>query len=411
MKATKNIFRIALITLTVGLLASCEEDATDKLTGKLPASNAVDLSARISGFDSDITGEGAQLTATGSDLSEVLRVMIGGVLALNVESAESTVSFTVPTVPIGMQDVVFIFSGSGRAYAEIEVVPIPVISYFDPISGGTGDLITIYGSNLNIVDAVQIAGVSGNVVRVAADSVQFEVPAGASKSGLTVVSDAGSVTSAVEFISCEEDPTNKYCLTPVNTNGDFEAGTLGIVGAEGATGGNWFLAGNGTRATYEIIEESGYGLGRRTLKVSDITSINNFWEHQVVNDGYEVPAGKRFIWFGRVWSDADGRLMRVAGGVSVPGYQDMLNTTDFTLVQGWNLLSINTQHDMSNDPPQLNTQVRAQMSFGFAENAGATFLFDDMRVVVSGDWVDCSSQTDLFFDLYNQYSRDNGCPF
>ena len=401
----KFAYKLSLPVLLGCILAlgtGCEEDPTDRLMGQIAQGNTVDVSNRIAGFNSALTGAGATLVATGTDLSQVKRVMVAGILARDVEATDTEVSFIVPeTAPIGDQEVVFIFSGAERAYTSIEVAPLPVIRYFEPVAGGPGDQITVYGINLANVNAVGIEGTAATIVSVAADQVVFQVPAGATTGSISVASEAGSVSSVQDFISCEEDPTNPFCLTALNTNGGFESATLGVDGDGGSSGGNWYLASSGNLATYEFIEEGGMaGLGNVTMEVTINELGDNNWNIQIVNDGYDVPANSRFIWMGRVWSDADGRLIRVAGGVSSPGYQDMINTTDVVLEQGWNLFMINTQHDLSGDPPQLNTMFRGQVNLSFPENDGATFKFDDFRVVRTGDWVDCNANSNLFFELY-----------
>ncbi len=393
------ILRIAVVFALVATI-SCEDDA-DKLTGKFDEGNTTDLSSRITGFDVTKTGGGARLTVNGTDLGGVDRALIAGIITLDLEVSNEAVSFTIPaTVPLGEQEVLLIFSGPGRAIATIEVVPLPVISHISTQSGGEGDVVEVYGNNFQFVTEAKIGETAATVSNVTNESLTVTVPANSETGVITVISEAGSDVSSETFYSCATDPTNLFCQTAVNANGDFELGTLGVVatGQPGATGGNWFLAGSGVRATYEVVTENGADLGSRTVKATITNLGTNNYEIQVVNDGYPVAANRRWMFMGKVHSDIDGRQIRVTGGVSVPGYQDMIGGTDIVLESGWNQFAVEIQHDKTRS--QEEVQIRAQCNFSYPANAGAVMMFDDFRIVDMGEWLDCAVDPDSFFALY-----------
>lgn len=405
---TMKLFRIIQLLLAPAvltlLLVRCDE-GEDKLTGSNPEGNAYDASSRITGFDSELTGAEDTLQVLGSDLQSVTHVLMGDRVVPVFDVSSTSFRFVVPnTVFIGEQEVMVIFSDGARAQAFIEVVPLPIITVFNPVAGAAGAEITIQGDNLNYATAIKIGTLEATITAKTKETATFTVPAGATSSKITVETEAGNAVSTMNFIACEVEPSNVYCLPSLNANnnGGFENGTLGVVGSGGDHGGNWFLAGSGTRATYEIIDaplddSPSPGLGTKTLKATITALSANNWDIQVVNDGFTVPAGKRFVYMARVWADQAGRIMRLAGGVSQPSYQDMRNSTNFTLQAGWNNLSINTQHA----PGQQETQIRLQANFSFPENEGAVFYFDDFRVVETGDQVNCATDPDLYFQLYN----------
>jgi hypothetical protein len=400
----KILYRYSiLLLLPASLLLSCGDDFEDKLTGQNPPSSAVDVSERITGFEQEVTGGGAMLTAVGNNLSDVKRVMVNNTLALDVEATDESVTFQVPTgTPLGEQVFHFIFSGNERAVASIEVRPLPTVAYVDPVAADVGETVTVVGNDLDFVDNVFLGDVEATIVSQESDALTFEVPADA---GVLLTLSGGTGLVELEeddFFNCDAIAEQDHrCLPSLNAefNGDFENATPGVVGEGGDPGGYWFLAGSGSNATYEIFDASGApGLGDKTLKATVNELGSNFWNIQVVNDGFEVPEGRRFIYSGRIWSDASGRMVRVAGGVSVPGYQDMAGTTDLILSSGWNYFAIPIQHIRERE--QLETQVRLQASFSFPENSGATFYFDDFRLVDVGERIDCGTDPERYFELY-----------
>lgn len=405
-----KILQLLIVPVVVALLLVRCDDGEDKLTGKNAQGNAFDASDRITGFTAEQTGAGAELGVLGTNLETATHVYMGNDVVAVRDLTSTSFNFTVPTTTqLGMQELLVVFSDGGRAQAFIEVLPLPAINFFDPLAGSEGDTIEVHGRNLDYAVNIMFGETDAVIAGLEPEVAKIIVPAGLASSPITVVTLAGSATSATDFVSCDSDAGNIFCQPVLNAtaNGGFENGTLGVVGSGGAHGGNWFLAGSGTRATYEIIESPGDvpGLGTKTLKATIITLGANNWDIQVVNDGFVVTEDRRFTYMARVWSDADGRVMRLAGGVSSPSYQDMRNSTNFDLVSGWNDLSVNIQHI----PGQQETQIRLQANFSFPENDGATFLFDDFRVVDVGAQIDCATDT-TFFTVYPSYDKEDGCP-
>ncbi|MEJ2005035.1 MAG: hypothetical protein P8X57_08760, partial [Cyclobacteriaceae bacterium] len=349
-----NKITLLLLVLLPGLLIiGCEDQiAEDKLTGSNPDGNTVDVSSRITGFNASRSGGGASLTAYGDNLSGVEQVYVAGDFASNVVATSDSVSFMVPvSVPLGMQDLIFIFDGSERATASIEMVALPIVNWFDLQEGVQGDEITVYGNNFEFVEAAAIGGVSASVSNATNNSVVVTVPAGAQSGPIELVTEAGNGLSPYEFAVCDANPENWYCLPPLNGNGDFEDGTIGVIGEGGDIGGGSFTAGS-PGAQWEIIESPGGapGLGTKSLKVTINELQNNgtdSWRIQLVNngpafgdfDGYEVQPSRRFAILVKIWADQGGRLAAVNGGRRTPccaGFAGGGET--ITLNQGWNVI-------------------------------------------------------------------------
>ncbi len=395
-----KLILLLLVLLPGLLLVSCEEEAAeDRLTGSNPSGNTNDVSERITGFDANRSGAGAMLTAQGNNLSGVEQVYIAGDFASNVVATDSEVSFTVPvTVPLGMQDIVFIFEGPDRATASIEMVSLPVVNWFDLQEGTEGDEVTVYGNNFGFVESANVGGVAASVSNVTDNSVTVTVPSGAETGPIELITEAGNGTSPYEFAVCDTEPDNYYCLDPLNGNGGFEDGTIGVIGEGGDIGGGSFTAG-APGAQWEIVESPGGapGLGDLTLKVT-INELQNggtdSWRIQWVNnqpafgdlDGYEVPANSRFAILGKIWSDQGGRTAAVNGARRTPCCGGFAGGETITLNQGWNIIELEVQHSTGDHDAGNDVHAAMEVNLNFSENLGGEFYIDDFRMVVIGDY-------------------------
>jgi hypothetical protein len=196
-----------------------------------------DVSSRITGFSNSKTGPGADLTINGSQLQNVQRIFIGDkVIAVHqfISHTESAITFTVPVSVLPntggeKTDVLVVFSGSDRAYNEIEVVPLQAISSFIPYSASTtgGDVITLTGANFDLVTGVKLGDLDGAIIPGTRTStlLQFTVPAGFNaNSKITLTGNAGDAKSSTDLIACTS-PTVSDCAPGLNLNTSFEVGT------------------------------------------------------------------------------------------------------------------------------------------------------------------------------------------
>ncbi len=377
----RKLIYFTLITAAFGLfLIGCNEENEGIIETPI-----VDVSARITNMPA-VTGAGAVLSIGGTQLDNVERIIFGlyVVRKIEIESTETGIKFNVPAqVALGMNDVTFVFPGAERAFDSILVIPRQTISWFNPTFGFTDTVVTVYGTNLDIVTSVGIGDVPATIMEQSKQVLKFAVPDGATTDVIKTESDAGLSISSNMFIACP-DTTEYLCLPILNDNGDFEQGTVGVIDVDGNSGPNWWLAGSGTRTQYEIINApANYpDLGTKTLKATMLVVGDNDYSNQVVNENVACQPGRKFRYMGKIWSDATGRRVKIVGGVSLPGYSDMLGDTTLTLNQGWNEFATTIWHDVSKN--QDETQMRLQANFGYAENDGAIFMFDSFRVVDIG---------------------------
>lgn len=397
----KAKFILPILTLIAAF--SCEED---KLTGTNPVGNILDVSSRITGFSTPQTGAGATLTVLGNNLQDVERVIFDGkVVNQNITATETSVSFRVPTtVSLGIKQFSLLFRGNLIANAEIEVIPLPALSYADPVAGNAGTLVTLHGVNMNTITAVRVGDISATLSGTPTPTtVTFTVPTGATTSRITVESTGGPVQSTFDFIVCTSSPTHVQCLPVLNGNLGFENGTIG-----GGLGGDCFTA--GSTAEWEIIASPGGapGLGTKTLqvRVNDLQAnpaaapggSGDTWRIQLVINGpfpnpnpdniqgFPVNPGRRFAILGRVWADQSGRIVRITGGRRTPCCGDFSGTQDITLNSGWNYIQVEVQHsaaDHSTGYPN-NAHASIQANINFTANLGALMRFDDFRMVDIG---------------------------
>ncbi|MCS6974566.1 MAG: IPT/TIG domain-containing protein [Cyclobacteriaceae bacterium] len=390
-----------LFALTVWF--SCEED---KLTGSNPTGSIKDVSERITGFSNPKTGAGATLTVLGNNLQDVVRVIFDGkVVNQNLVVTESSVSFRVPTtVSLGVKQFSLLFSGNLIANAEIEVIPLPALSFADPVAGNAGTSVTLHGVNMNTITAVKVGDIPATISGTpTATTVTFTVPTGATTSKITVESTGGPVQSTFDFIVCSSSPNHVQCLPVLNGNLGFENGTIG-----GSLGGDCFTA--GSTAVWEIIASPGGapGLGTKTLqvRVNDLQSnpapspggSGDTWRIQLVINGpfpspnpdniqgFPVNPGRRFAILGRIWADQSGRIVRITGGRRTPCCGDFAGTRDITLNSGWNYIQVEVQHSDADHAAGYPRNVHAsiQANINFTANLNALLRFDDFRMVDIG---------------------------
>jgi DNA/RNA endonuclease G (NUC1) len=83
--------------------------------------------------------------------------------------------------------------------ARIDGTPAPSITTVSPVSGATGDSITINGTNLSTASSVVFNGANANFTVNSDSQVTATVPFGASSGTISVITAGGLATSAINF--------------------------------------------------------------------------------------------------------------------------------------------------------------------------------------------------------------------
>jgi hypothetical protein len=298
---TKKIVSIlmALLIVTVGFNCSNEDEA---ITHSMS-----DVSSRISGFGSDITGAGASLSVNGSQMDKVLRVFIGDLVVpakafTNV--SESGFTFSVPpTAGVGVAKVMLVWPGSERGFTSIEIVPLQVINTIHPLSGGQGEVVTVHGSNLGIVTGVRFGAVNGTITENTGTQLKFTVPAGITTGKVSLVSPAGVVNSTPDFIACSADPNNIDCKQALTLNSGFEAGA-------GDNFDNWAKYNGGNFITATTVSTEVFR-GSRALKVvRDGSLAPDQWRIQFASDLVDTDIGSSYTVYAWVKASVAGGRFR-----------------------------------------------------------------------------------------------------
>jgi hypothetical protein len=286
-----------------------------------------DVSSRITAFSNDKTGAGAQLTINGSQLQDVKRIFVGNEVILQrnfVSQTESSLTFSVPTaVGLGMNNILIVFPGSGRAFKQIEVIPLQAVSSFTPNAAAPGEKVTLYGVNFDLVTGVKLGDLEGTITSQSATMLQFTTPAGFNTTGkITLVGTAGNTNSASDLIACQSS-SEVDCKPAMIPNADFEEGT-------GDTFVGWNQQ-NGGQFMTETTDPSKVFRGSRALEVIRNGSLDNGqWRLQLGATAVPTDIGASYTVYVWVKATLPGGSMRVSTDPSAVYTADQLVPTTWT---------------------------------------------------------------------------------
>lgn len=372
-KLDKFLLFLLALGATSLFLTSCE-DYKERLSGFNPEGSAVDVSSRITGFSPEKAGAGAVLTVNGNNLSEVIRVYMGQLWVDDFEATASAVTFTVPpNISLGQNTVVLVFAGAERATSSIEVLPLPSITYFTPKAVADGDEVTILGNNLSFVSSISISGKAATIISKENARLSFTVPAGISSDVIQMTSITGGVTSSTEsVIACSAEPDKLACLPVINTNGSFEEGEAGEVGAVQVPG--WNLG--GSLITSEITDKEYYD-GFQCAKITINEIGPNPWSIQPTSVMHVVPGEEYHL---SMWVKGTGianiKFAIDQGGT--PGYAEYGNPELAVTSGEWQEVSYYFTPETSNTEPG---NARYAISMSYTGNVGGVIYMDNLRVV------------------------------
>lgn len=298
-----RIFPILLVSAVMLISAACSDD--EAITYKV-----TDVSSRVSGFSNTETGPGAPLTINGSELGSVERIFVGNevIRARNfVDHTDASITFNVPTaVSLGLNNVLVVFPGSERAYASIQVVALPAINSFTPVSASAGETVNIIGTNLDLVTGVRVGALTGTIVTKTSGALSFSVPAGFSTSKIQLVTPAATVTSSADLLACPGGSAAD-CGAALNLNWSFEEGT-------GDNFNNWGKFNGGTKilATTNVAGNEVYRGNRalRVLRDGTITPGTDQWRIQLASDFVPVENGAAYTVYAWVRASVAGASFR-----------------------------------------------------------------------------------------------------
>jgi hypothetical protein len=324
-----------------------------------------DVSSRISGFSSPITGAGASLTVNGEQLDGVVRIAFGNLVvpAKSFTSmSESSITFPVPSAAgIGDTPVLLVWPGSERASSVIKVVPLQVVSSYAPVAGSEGETVTIQGSNLDIVETVKIGTAVAAITEKASNRIKFTIPAGAASAPVTLVSPAGTVNTVTQFTSCGADANSIDCKNALNLNFSFELGT-----DDNFTNWNKFNGGTKIVATTNVNGGEVFR-GARALRVIRDGTITpgDQWRIQLASDFVPTDNGASYTVYAWVKASVAGATFRFSNADAAQYGGDTQIPTTWTRIS-WSFTS-------------NAAQKRIVMDLNGA--AQTVFFIDDVKLV------------------------------
>jgi hypothetical protein len=190
------------VTVTVPAAATTGKITVTTAGGTATSASGFTVPApTISSFTPSSGPVGSSVTITGTGfLASPKTVAFHGTDAGTPTSVTNT-SMTV-TVPAGATNgtiTVTAPSGTGTSATSFTVTGGPSITSFSPSGGAVGTTVSIYGAGFTGATAVRFHGTASAFDVVDDDEIEATVPAGATTGQITVVTPAGSATSASSF--------------------------------------------------------------------------------------------------------------------------------------------------------------------------------------------------------------------
>jgi len=355
----KKIISLLIAPLLVFVLATGCLNDEDAIQFSL-----TDVSSRITGFSSEITGAGASLTISGSQMDQVQRVFMEDFVIPKksfTSVTEAGITFNVPlSVPLGENEVLIVFPGSERAFSSIEVVPLQAISTFVPASAASGETVTLFGTNFEIVEGVKLGGIDATITSQSESMIKFTVPTGVATGKITLVSDAGTANSATDLIACSANPTTSDCPQGLNQNAGLELGS-------GDNFDNWSKW-NGGGFLLATTNPSEVYRGARALKVVRDGSLGSGqWRIQFASDPVATEVGASYSVY--IWA----RAAATGGSFRVSTNPNALYTGDQNVNITW------TRHKF--DFTANETSTRIVLDLNGNNTAVTTFFIDDVKLI------------------------------
>ena len=375
----KNIFKYSYLVAVAAciLVATSCDDGSDKLTGVVPEGTIQDISSSSDiAFVQPRTGAGALLNFTASEASEILHVIVDGtIVASEFSVADGAGSFRVPiSLELGVHDFQFVHQSQRSVMRQIEVVPLPGITYFTPRSASQGDVVTVLGVNFDKVSGVNIGGVDATINSQDAGSITFTVPAGISTNAINLTSDElGSESlSQTDLVSCDSEASHLLCLPLINTNGSFEDSALGA--ADGVAGWGGL---NGALASGEITDEEAFD-GSQSVKMEILGLGANPWNIQPTSNVDLDPTGTYHM---SIWVKGNGiaNFKFAMDEAGTPGWSEWGNPEVSISGDVWTEISY--EFSPASESAGGDNVGRLAISMSYDGNVGGVFYMDALRIV------------------------------
>jgi hypothetical protein len=200
---------------------------------------------------------GAEIMIEGANFVDVTAVKFNGTPAASFTvPAPTMIHAVVPAGATSGKVSVTTDAGAATSADDFTVIlpPAPAISSFTPASGPVGTQVTLRGGQFVNVTAVKFNGVAASKITVDSEAqIRAIVPAGATSGKISVITDAGTATSATNF--------TVTAAAPAPTIASF-APTSGPVGTEVVIRGSNFV--NVTGVKFNGVSASSFTIDSAT---------------------------------------------------------------------------------------------------------------------------------------------------
>jgi uncharacterized repeat protein (TIGR01451 family) len=184
----------------------------------------------ITSFDPAVGLPGTAVTISGIDFTGATLVQFNGANAAFAVAADNQINTIVPAN--ASSGPIKVTTARGSASSASSFIVAPEIASFSPASGIAGTVVTLVGTNLADVTAVQFGNVAAGFTNRSPSVLTAVVPALAVSGTISVTSPAGIVATAVPFVVLPAitrfSPTSGPAGTQVNVFGSGFGGVTGV---------------------------------------------------------------------------------------------------------------------------------------------------------------------------------------
>jgi hypothetical protein len=185
-RAVRVYFALAMVALFSVAISSCSDDEDPKPT--------------ITSISPEQAEVGGAVTITGTNLAETFEVKFNGITAVITSKSATSVVATVPAATTTGKITLKTPAGEATSPGDFTlVIPPAAIASFSPATGEVGTAVTITGTNLADVTAVDFNGTAATITSKTATSIVTSVPEGATSGKISVTAPTGKVTSSASF--------------------------------------------------------------------------------------------------------------------------------------------------------------------------------------------------------------------
>ena len=217
------------LTVTVPDAAVSGKVAVTTPAGTSTSDDSFSVLPHVTGFAPASGAEGTTVTIDGSGFGDVTDVRFGGVSATPTQVSVNRVTAVVP--PGAEEGTITVVTPAGSDASTGSFQVIPALTGFSPTSGPEGATVTLTGTSLGLVTAVDFNGTEASFT--AGSPITATVPAGATTGPIHVHTlDGSSLASAGDFTVTPTvgslEPTSAHAGDTVTVHGTTLGGATAV---------------------------------------------------------------------------------------------------------------------------------------------------------------------------------------